>query len=78
MESIIEGAACKVDEQQLLHAVNAVTVNRPSPPSPERQKQILADLTLTVPDCERQKYIDLIMANHDVFSKTKKRFRSSK
>ena len=71
MESIVEGAACKVDEQQLLHAVNAVTVNRPPPPSPERQKQILADLTLTVPDCERQKYIDLIMANHDVFSKTK-------
>ena len=34
-----------------------------------RQKVLLADLNLNVPPSEQQQYIDLILANHDVFSK---------
>jgi len=71
MEAITPSAACKIDQQQLLAALNAVDATRPPPPSLQRQKQLLADLTLTFPDAERQKYIDLIFANHDVFSKNK-------
>jgi hypothetical protein len=71
MEAITPSAACEIDQQQLFAVLNAVDTTRPLPPSLERQKQLLADLTLTVPDAQRQKYVDLIFANHDVFSKDK-------
>ena len=45
----------------------------PSPPSPSADDSnfMLQNLNLTVPENERQLYIDLILRNHDVFSKNK-------
>jgi hypothetical protein len=72
MEAITPpSAACEIDQQQLLAALNSLKAMHPTPPSLERQKQLLTDLTLTVPDSQRQKYIDLIFANHDAFRKDK-------
>ena len=39
--------------------------------SPQRQQHMLQDINLNVPANERQKYLDLLFQNHDVFSKTK-------
>ena len=57
-----------VDETTVAASIQKGPTELPPPPTQERIKQILQDLTLTVPQQEKQKYIDLILCNHDIFS----------
>ena len=45
--------------------------NFPPPLSAAQQKEFLKDLNLNVPAEEREKYLKLLLRNHDVFSKNK-------
>ncbi len=71
METIHADGAIKVDEGEVAAKLSAREVQLPAPPSTKRRQQILQELTLTVPSTKKEKYIDLIMQNHDIFSKDK-------
>ena len=71
METVNPASLQLLNQEKFLETVQAMSTTLPPPPSPQRVKEIMADLTLTVPEQYKQQYIDLILANHDVFSKTK-------
>ena len=51
---------------------NKNTPGKPTTPlSPQEQKEFLSKLNLKVPEDERKLYEQLILQNHDVFSKSK-------
>jgi len=59
----------KFEPKHIENEINAISIRRPANISEQRKNQILNDLNLTVPEIEKQAYIDLILRNHDVFSK---------
>ncbi len=61
----------QIDDELFVHAVNAVKTKFPQPLSVASQKEFLQKLKLTVPPSELSAYLDLILKNHDVFSKDK-------
>ena len=71
METIFADGAIPMDETAIAESINQYASTLPLPPSQHRKQQILQELTLTVPQNEKQAYIDLILRNHDIFSKSK-------
>ncbi|MGV0986793.1 MAG: reverse transcriptase family protein, partial [Limnohabitans sp.] len=68
----IEGE--KIEQVNIDSIVDAIQQKEnilPKSLSIERKKQMLADLNLNVPKEEREKYLNLIFNNYDVFSKSK-------
>ncbi len=61
----------RIDDELFVHAVNSVKTELPQLLSVANQKEFLQKLKLTVPPSELAAYLDLILKNHDVFSKTK-------
>jgi hypothetical protein len=69
-EPLAGGVATKLDENKFISEISMK--NRfPEPLTKEQQKEFLKDLKLNVPTEEREKYVDLFLKNHDVFSKHK-------
>ena len=68
IETIFADGAMHVDEATVAASIARGPTDLPPPPNPNRVKQILQDLTLTVPQEYKQTYIDLILRNHDIFS----------
>ena len=68
IETIFADGAMHVDETTVAASIARGPTDFPPPPTPGRVKQILQDLTLTVPQELKQQYIDLILRNHDIFS----------
>jgi len=71
LETIFADGAYQVDEAAIEASLAQAGVTLPLAPTAERRQQILQELTLTVPETEKQAYIDLILKNHNVFRKTK-------
>ena len=68
LETVDPNKMSQIDEQMFINSVGCAT---PSPLSPAERLEFLTDLKLNVPDSEKQQYLDLILNNHDVFSKNK-------
>ncbi len=62
-----------MDGKKIIEQLNArkPEKNLPKPLSPAEQKEFLSKLNLNVPEDKRKLYEQIILANHDVFSKTK-------
>jgi hypothetical protein len=60
-----------LDAIKLAEILNERNKSKPHPLSPKEQAEFLQKLQLNVPDSERKSYEDLILANHDIFSKDK-------
>ena len=62
-----------MDGKKIVEQINARKPDNvlPKPLSPVEQKEFLSKLNLNVPEDERKLYEQVILANHDVFSKTK-------
>ncbi len=61
----------QIDDELFVRTVNLVRNEFPSPLSVADKKEFLQKLKLTVPPSELPAYLDLILKNHDVFSKNK-------
>ncbi len=68
LETIFADGAYKVDEAAVEASLAQAGSQLLPLPSTDRAQQILREATLMVPDSEKQKYIQLWLANHDVFS----------
>ena len=68
LETIFADGAQQINEAEIASALAQTSTALPSPPSPARAKQILQDVTLTVPEQFKQQYLNLLLQNHDIFS----------
>ena len=71
IETIFADGAIKIDEAAVAATIASKSTALLAAQSAERVKQILQDLTLTVPVHEKQAYLNLITSNHDIFSVNK-------
>ena len=73
LENISEEELKPMDNEKLLEAMKEAEgkTNIPAPLNPQQQKEFLDKLNLHVPEDEKKLYEQLILQNHDVFSKTK-------
>ena len=58
-----------VDKKMYLESIEKAAGNFPPPPSVKDRDYVFNNIKITVPDSERQAYVDLIEKNHDIFSK---------
>jgi transposase InsO family protein len=71
LETIFADGAYQVDEAAVEASLAQAGATLPSAPSAARAEQILREATITVPESEKQKYKQLLIANHDIFSVNK-------
>jgi hypothetical protein len=74
LENIHGERILPMDGKKIVEQINAsksTPDNLPKPLSPAEQKEFLKKLNLNVPEDEQKLYEQIILANHDVFSKTK-------
>ncbi len=74
LETIFADGAYKVDEAAVEASLAQAGSQLPPPPSAAQAEQILREATLTVPEAEKQKYRQLLLANHDIFRVNKHDF----
>ena len=70
-EQVNPAAVQELQNDIFINAVNKVSSHFPPPLSIHDQKQFLKKLKLSVPPAELPLYLDLLLKNHDVFSKNK-------
>ncbi|MGV1013304.1 MAG: reverse transcriptase family protein, partial [Flavobacterium sp.] len=70
-ETINPSTVKEINSDLFIHTINQVDPTFLPALNPPEKFTFLKDLNLTVPAEERQAYLDLILKNHDVFSKTK-------
>ncbi len=72
LENIHSKKIHPVDGKKIVEQLNTRKPenNIPKPISPTEQKEFLSKLNLNVPEDKRKLYEQIILANHDVFSKT--------
>ncbi len=74
LENIHGERILPIDGKKIVEQINAsksTPDNLPKPISPSEQREFLAKLNLNVPEDKKKLYEQIILANHDVFSKTK-------
>ena len=74
IETIFADGAMQINEATVASSIARGPTQLPPPPSHQRIKDMLQDLTPTVPANEKQNYINLILCNHDIFSVDKNDF----
>jgi hypothetical protein len=67
LETIFADRAYQVDEAAVEASLAQAGATLPTAPSAAQAEQILREATLTVPEAEKQKYKQLLIANHDTF-----------
>ena len=61
----------QIDENAYVSSLEKFVPKLPPPLTEQQKSDFLKDLNLNVPSSEREAYLDLILKNHDVFSKNK-------
>ena len=71
LEAINPQMVKRLNNELFVAAIEKNDKNFKAPLLPNDKSAFLSDLHLTVPENERQAYLDLLLKNHDVFSKNK-------
>ena len=71
LEIVNPSLVSQVDNNVFINAVQTQSLSPPPPLNSTDKNTFLNDLNLNVPDNEKQAYLNLLLQNHDVFSKNK-------
>ncbi len=69
LESVCPSSVKEINSDLFISEIEKIAAKLKPPLQPNDQNDFLCDLNLNVPENERQAYLDLLLENHDVFSK---------
>ena len=69
LESVNPSTIKEINRELFVEAIERVQPNAVPPLPHDRKTQFLKDLNLSVPESEKELYLDLLLKNYDVFSK---------